>query len=148
MAKGQKYKPKKGLYGMRPVEGLLSQVLPDFRALHLGFWPYLQTKQATDSQKYTDRVERRWQILNFIYLFIYLFIYSVYLFLRERQTEWEQGKIRERGRHRIWSRLQALSCQHRDWGGAQTQELWDYDLSQSRMLNWLSHPGTSTIIEL
>ena len=35
-----------------------------------------------------------------------------YLFLRERERErqGEQGEGRERGRHRTWSRLQALSC--------------------------------------
>ena len=32
---------------------------------------------------------------------------------RERETEHEQGQGRERGRHRIGSRLQALSCQHK-----------------------------------
>ena len=48
----------------------------------------------------------------------------------------------ERGRHRICSRLQALSSQHRAQCGAWTHELQDHDLSQSRTLNWLSHPGT------
>ena len=42
---------------------------------------------------------------------------------------------------RIWSRLQALSCQHRAWHGAQTHGPRDHDLSRSRMLNQLSHPG-------
>ena len=32
---------------------------------------------------------------------------------RERDREHEWGRGRERGRHRIPSRLQALSCQHR-----------------------------------
>ena len=58
---------------------------------------------------------------------------------RETECEWERG--RERGRHRIWSRLQALSCQHRAWCGARTPKLWDHDLSQGQMLNRLSHPG-------
>ena len=66
---------------------------------------------------------------------------NVYLFLKERETEHEQGRSRERGRHRIRSRLQALSCQHRARHGAQTREPWDHDLSWSRTLNWLSHPG-------
>ena len=35
------------------------------------------------------------------------------VFLRERETEHELGRGRETGRHRIQSRLQALSCQHR-----------------------------------
>ena len=60
----------------------------------------------------------------------------------DRQTERKQGKGRERGRHRIRSRLQALSCQHRARRGAQTHKLWDHDLSWSRTLNRLSHPGT------
>ena len=46
-----------------------------------------------------------------------------------------------RGRHRIWSSLQALSCQHRAWHRARTHGPWEHDLSRSRMLNQLSHPG-------
>ena len=49
---------------------------------------------------------------------------------------------RERDTHRIWNRLQSLSCQHRAQRGAPTHELWDHDLSQSWMLNRLSHPGS------
>ena len=45
---------------------------------------------------------------------------------------------RERGRHRIGSRLQALRCQHRAQRGAWTHKQWDHDL----MLNQLSHAGT------
>ena len=41
------------------------------------------------------------------------FFLNVYLFLRERQTEHEWERGRERGTHRIRSRLQAPSCQHR-----------------------------------
>ena len=63
------------------------------------------------------------------------------LFIFERESESKQGRGRERGRHRIWSRLQAPSCQHRAWCGAQTHKLWDHDLSWSRTLNQLSHPG-------
>ena len=46
---------------------------------------------------------------------------------------------KERARHRIWSRLQVLSCQHRDWHRARIHELWDRDLNQSWTLNQLSH---------
>ena len=52
-----------------------------------------------------------------------------------------EGRDRKRGRRRIRSGLQALSCQHRAWCGAQTHELRDHDLSQSQTLNQLSHPG-------
>ena len=63
---------------------------------------------------------------------ILLFLMFIYLFLRQtdRQTD------------RIGSRLQDPSCQHRAWPGARTHEPWDHDLSWSRMLNRLSHPGT------
>ena len=67
-------------------------------------------------------------------------------FLIETDREWGRG--RERGRHRIWSRLQALNWQHRARRGARTHELWDHDLSWSRTLNWLSHPGAWTTLSL
>ena len=64
------------------------------------------------------------------------------MFIFEKETESKQGRgDRERGGQRIWSRPQALSCQHRAWWEAQTHKMWDHDLSQSQMLNWLSHPG-------
>ena len=50
----------------------------------------------------------------------------------------------ERGRHRIQSRLQALNYQHSTWCGARTREPQDHDLSQSRTLNQMSHPGAPT----
>ena len=56
-------------------------------------------------------------------------------------SSWEHEWDRKRGRHRIWNRLQGLSCQHRAWCGARTHELWDHDLSRRWMLNCLSHPG-------
>ena len=56
---------------------------------------------------------------------------------------WETAPAGEgqRGRHRIWSRLQALSCWHRAQCWARTHELWDHDLSWSQTLNLLNHPG-------
>ena len=60
---------------------------------------------------------------------------------RERQSM-NGGRVRERGRHSIRSRLQAPSCQHRAWCGARTYRPWDGDLSWSQPLNRLSHPGT------
>ena len=72
----------------------------------------------------------------FLNKFFFMFIY-----FWQRETEHELGRGRERGRHRIWSRLQALSCQHRARHGARTHRPLDHDLSRSRTLNWLSHPG-------
>ena len=68
----------------------------------------------------------------------------LYFWYRERERERESMSRggAERGQHRIQSRLQALSCQHRAQRGAQTHKPWDHDLSQSLMLNQLSHPGT------
>ena len=71
----------------------------------------------------------------------FLIFFNVYLFLRQRETEHERGRVRERGRHRTWNRLQALSSQHRAQCGARTHIPWDRDLSWSRPLNRLSHPG-------
>ena len=60
---------------------------------------------------------------------------------RERETECKQGRARERGRHRIGSRPQAVSCQHKAGHGARTHKLWDHDLSRSWTFNQLSHLG-------
>ena len=75
---------------------------------------------------------------------IFLNFLNVHLFLRERQRQRQStsGGGAERGRHRIQSGSQALSCQHRARPRAWTHEQWDHDLSRSRMLNRLSHPGT------
>ena len=70
--------------------------------------------------------------------------FNVYFWDRERQHE--QGRVRERGRQRIWNRLQALSGQHRAWRAARTHGPRDHDLSRSRMLNRLNHPGVPIII--
>ena len=74
-------------------------------------------------------------LLNFFLMFTYFW---------ERETETERDN-RGAERDRICSRLQALSCQHRARCRAQTHKLWDHDLSQSWMLNRLSHPGTPQI---
>ena len=66
-------------------------------------------------------------------LFIKMFIYF-----------WGRDRAWEGGRHRIRSRLWALSCQHTAWHGAWTLKLWDHDLSWSQPLNWLSPPGAPT----
>ena len=55
---------------------------------------------------------------KYMFFILYLLIFYFYLlntdlYLKERKTECEQGRGRERGRHRVQSRLQALSCQHR-----------------------------------
>ena len=76
--------------------------------------------------------------VKIIYLF-YFYFFNIYLFLRQRESMNRGGS--ERGRHRIWNRPQALSCQHRARRGARTHGPWDHDLSRSRTLNRPSHPG-------
>ena len=56
---------------------------------------------------YSHIINPRKSILFFKY-FLNIFLC---LFLRERETECEQARGRERGRHRIWSRLCAISTQ-------------------------------------
>ena len=58
---------------------------------------------------------------SYYILKIFFLIVFVY-FERERPTECEWKRGRERGRQRIWSRLQVLSCQHRARCGARTHE--------------------------
>ena len=85
----------------------------------------------------------RWhRVLLLIFLICMSVSYFfIFMFILERWTEHEWGRGRERGRHRIWSRLQVPSCQHRAWCGAWTHELWDHDLSRSWMPNPVSHSG-------
>ena len=66
---------------------------------------------------------------------------KINFFFWERERE-NGGSVRERGRHRILSRLQALSCQHGAQRGAWTHRPQDHDLRQSWTLNQLSHPGS------
>ena len=75
-------------------------------------------------------------------LFFFFFkFFNVCLFLRARETECEWGRSRERGRHRKRSRLQAPCCQHPLCCRARTHEGGNHDLSRTRTLNRLSHPG-------
>ena len=71
---------------------------------------------------------------------MFLFL-TVHMCVHEREHEWGAGRDRERERDRIRSRPQALSCQQRARLEARTHRPWAHDLSQSRILNWLSHPG-------
>ena len=75
-------------------------------------------------------------------IFFFMFIY-----FWKRECVCEQGlEQRERHRHRIWSRFQALGCQHRARCGAWTHKPWDHDLSWSQKLNRLSYPGAPLVI--
>ena len=58
------------------------------------------------------------------------FFFNVYLFLGQRETEHERGRGRERGRHRMGNRLQALNHQPRARRGARTHRPRDRDLAE------------------
>ena len=62
--------------------------------------------------------------------FFFIFFQRFYLFLGQRETEHERGRGRERGRHRIGNRLQALSHQPRARCGARTPGPRDRDLAE------------------
>ena len=79
---------------------------------------------------------------------MYVLFFLTFIYFWARETEHEQGLVRERGRHRIQRRVHPLSYQHRAWCGAQTHEPWGHDLSQSWMLNWLRHPSAPRIYVL
>ena len=69
----------------------------------------------------------------FVWVDFLFFSFNIHLW--EIETEHEQGRGRERGGNRLWSRLQALSCGHRAQHRAWTHRPWDHHLSWSRMVN-------------
>ena len=71
-----------------------------------------------------------------------IFFQCLFIFERDRESVSEQVRDRERGRYRIWSRLQALSCQRKAQNRAWTHKPWDHDLNWSWTLNRLSHQAT------
>ena len=81
------------------------------------------------------------KLSSVVVLFLWFFLVFIFEIQRDRETEHELGRRRERGRPRIGSRLQAPNCQHRAWCGAQTHKPQDHDLGRSQTLNQLSHPG-------
>ena len=78
--------------------------------------------------------------------FLKKIFFLMFIFERERDRTWVGEGQRERWRHRIWSRSQALSCQHRAQCGARTYKLRDYDLNWSQTLNRLSHQATLPLL--
>ena len=83
--------------------------------------------------------------VKLVYFFKKFFLTFIYFFETERDRAWMGEGQRERGRHRIQNRLQALSCRHRARSRAQTHRPRDHDLSRSWTLNWLSHPDAPKI---
>ena len=71
------------------------------------------------------------------------FFFNVYLFLRETETEHKQGRGSERETQNAKQAPGSeLSAQSPTW--ARTQGPRDHDLSRSRTLSRLSHPGAPT----
>ena len=60
-----------------------------------------------------------WFICFLLWLIFFSFKFFKHLFILERQNMSGGEAERDRGRHRIGSRLQALSCQHRPHRGLQ-----------------------------
>ena len=74
------------------------------------------------------------------------FFFLMFIYFWDTERECKQGRDREGGRQRIWSRLQVLSYQHRARHGARAHQLRDHDLSQSWTPNRPSHPGAPTTL--
>ena len=70
------------------------------------------------------------QSINTIFNFFLIFFQRLFIFLGQRETEHERGRGRERGRHRIGNRLQALSHQPRARRRARTHGPRDRDLAE------------------
>ena len=103
----------------RPIPGrlLLKVRLSGAQALGWRWWTgvSLGCKSASSCGRKCKKF-----FLMFIYSFFFFNVY-VFIFLRQRESMNRGGS--ERGRHRIPSRLQAPSCQHRARRGARTHEL-------------------------
>ena len=76
-----------------------------------------------------------------------MYFVNVYLFLRDRGTECQPGRGRERGRHKIWSRLQAVStepdvgleptdCEIMTWGEVRCLTDWATQASPGPRYSW------------
>ena len=83
-------------------------------------------------------------VLKWLFHGLNLCNFNVYLSLGQRETEHERGRGRERGRHRIGSRLQALSHQPRAWCGARTHGPRDRDLAEvGHLTDWATQAPLS-----
>ena len=111
---------------------------------YLGTLVYPQWYGRGERKNY--RKETCWTLFSLViekciwtwnFCFLLKFFLNVYFYFWEWETEREWGSGRERGRHRIWSRPQAPSCQHRAQGGAWTHKPWDHDGAEVwRFTNW------------
>ena len=110
-----------------------------------GTWHYLPHDRVSTQPTWSN-----WNKSNIVYMasrvclfFLIKKIFAyIYLFLRDRARQsWGGEGQRERGRHRIRSRLKLWTDSTRAQCRARTYRPWHHDLSPSRTLNWLSHPG-------
>ena len=84
--------------------------------------------------------------LVIFFFLLKIFLMFLFIFEREREIKHKHGRGRERGRYKIWSRLQALSCQHRAQCGDWTPEPRDHDLSWGPTFNQLRHSGAPPLL--
>ena len=91
-------------------------------------------------------VFKSWPTWAFLFFFYYFFHFYMYLFLRDRAQVGEGQRKRE-----TQNRKQAPGCEpsaHRARRGARTHGPRDRDLSRSRTLNRLRHPGAPRLFFL
>ena len=121
----------------------------DVKSWHLNvFLNSLRMGQEKASRKNNLFLDLWWKKvrLGISFLFFkYIFLMFIFDGERERKRQSTSGEGIDREGDRVRSRLQALICQHRAQHRAQTHEPWDHYLSQSQVLNRLSHPGTPGI---
>ena len=81
-----------------------------------------------------------WLFYWILWVFKKFFLMFISFWDRERQSvSWGRG--RKRVRHRIWSRLQTLSYEHRARHRARTHKPWDVTWAEvGRLTNWASQP--------
>ena len=112
---------------------LYENCIPAGKTHKIKYWDVIYVVKSAKKEKgemLLRKADKEWRV---VCLFVWIFF--VFIFERETECEWRRG--RERGRHRIWSRLQVLRYKHRVQRRARTHKPQDHDLSQSWTLNWL-----------
>ena len=108
------------------------------QGLYTNYDTYFKVFAGRDGQAFAGKDGRVLSDIDILFFNFFL----TFIHPWERGGAWAEGRRgRERGRHRIRSRLQAPSCQHPAQCGAGTHQPWDHDLSWSQTLNRQSHPG-------
>ena len=108
---------------------------------HLGCIIYRSNQHLKNQDKWCFNMAKSQTSCKNLWWTKYHNFFLIFYFTFERETEHEQRRGRESGRHGIWSRLQVLSCQPR------THEPWDHDWAEvGRLIDWATQVPQNIVI--